>query len=215
MSHELIQSNIQQIKEEIGNTHLVVVSKYRSLPELDAVYASGHRDFGENRVQELVDKYEKMPKDIHWHVIGHLQTNKVKYIAPFVHMIHSIDSWKILAKVDSEAKKIERVIPFLFQLHIAQEDSKYGLTTAQLEEILISDEYKKFKNVSCMGLMGMATNTDNLSQVEQEFTHLKSIYESYAESHKWNILSMGMSGDYKLAVACGSSMVRVGSKIFI
>ena len=136
---QTIRENIKQIQSEVGNTKLVVVSKYRSLPELEEVYATGHRHFGENRVQELVEKHGALPKDIHWHVIGHLQTNKVKYIVPFVHLIHSVDSFKLLKAINKEAEKVNRVIPFLFQLHIAQEESKYGLTPTELETILSSD----------------------------------------------------------------------------
>lgn len=213
MSHS-IRENIQQIQSEIGNTQLVVVSKYRSLPELEEVYESGQRHFGENRVQELVDKYTTLPKDIKWHVIGHLQTNKVKYIVPFVHLIHSVDSLKLLKAINKEAKKVDRVIPFLFQLHIAEEDSKYGLTVNELNEILESDDYKSLRNVVCRGLMGMATFTDNKEQVALEFAGLKKTYNLHLKMHKWDTLSMGMSGDYTIAIEQGSTMVRVGSKIF-
>lgn len=213
MSHS-IRENIKQIQSEIGNTELVVVSKYRSMQELQEVYDSGHRHFGENRVQELVEKYEALPKDIKWHVIGHLQTNKVKYIAPFVHLIHSVDSFKLLKTIDNEAKKIDTVISFLFQLHIATEDSKYGLSSAQLAQILGSKDYKSLKNVKCIGLMGMASFTEDQQQVKGEFDFLKSTYDKYGNDNDWSILSMGMSGDYTIAVSSGSTMVRVGSKIF-
>lgn len=214
MSHS-IHENIKLIQSEIGNTELVVVSKYRSLSELQEVYDSGHRHFGENRVQELVDKYTELPKDINWHVIGHLQTNKVKYIVPFVHLIHSIDSLKLLKAINKEAEKAGRVIPFLFQLHIAEEDSKYGLSNADLGNILSSDEYRLLTNVMCKGLMGMATNTDNKQQIADEFDALKSLYDVYAVHQNFDTLSMGMSGDYTIAVSKGSTMVRVGSKIFL
>ncbi len=213
MSHS-IRENIKQIQSEIGNTQLVVVSKYRSLPELKEVYESGHRHFGENRVQELVEKYEKLPKDILWHVIGHLQTNKVKYVAPFVHLIHSVDSFKLLQNINKEAQKVNRVIPFLFQIHIAEEDSKYGLRNGELKTILESDEYLDLKHVKCNGLMGMATFTEDEQQVRAEFESLKQLFDTYATKHGWKTLSMGMSGDYRLAVASGSTAVRVGSKIF-
>lgn len=213
MSHS-IRENIKQIQSEIGNTELVVVSKYRSMQELQEVYDSGHRHFGENRVQELVEKYEALPKDIKWHVIGHLQTNKVKFIAPFVHLIHSVDSLKLLKTINKEAEKENRVIPFLFQLHIAEEDSKYGLSAAHLADILRSDEYTSLINVKCRGLMGMATFTEDKNQVQAEFDSLKSIYDSYSATHHFDTLSMGMSGDYAIAIASGSTMVRVGSKIF-
>jgi pyridoxal phosphate enzyme (YggS family) len=213
MNHSICK-NIQEIEEEIGNTQLVVVSKYRSLEELETVYFCGHRHFGENRVQELLDKYDTLPKDINWHVIGHLQTNKVKYIAPFVHLIHSVDSLKLLKTIDKEATKSGRVIDFLFQMHIAQEDTKFGLSQAELQVILESDEYSSLNNVRCKGLMGMATNTENSNQVKSEFTALKATYDMYATGFNFDILSMGMSSDYLMAIDHGSTMIRVGSKIF-
>ncbi len=213
MNHSICK-NIQEIEEEIGNTQLVVVSKYRSLEELEKVYSCGHRHFGENRVKELVDKYETLPKDINWHVIGHLQTNKVKYIAPFVHLIHSVDSLKLLKAIDKEAAKSDRVIDFLFQMHIAQENTKFGLSKDELKSILENDEYSSLNNVRCKGLMGMATNTEDNYQVTSEFTALKDIYDNYATDCNFDILSMGMSSDYLVALANGSTMIRVGSKIF-
>ncbi|MFT7099719.1 MAG: pyridoxal phosphate enzyme (YggS family) [Bacteroidia bacterium] len=212
--HNNIRKNITLIEQEIGNTQLVVVSKYRSLEELKEVYSSGHRDFGENRVQELVEKHEQLPKDIHWHVIGHLQTNKVKHIANFVHLIHSIDSLKLLKEVNKQAEKCDRIIPFLFQMHIADEETKFGLSTDTLSVILDSPEYQAMTNVKCQGLMGMATNTEDNNQVTQEFNSLKSQFEEYKALQGWDILSMGMSGDYIQAVSSGSTLVRVGSKIF-
>lgn len=212
--HNNIRKNITQIEQEIGNTQLVVVSKYRSLEELKEVYSSGHRDFGENRVQELVEKHEQLPKDINWHIIGHLQTNKVKYIANFVHLIQSIDSLKLLKEVNKQAKKCDRIIPFLFQMHIADEKTKFGLSKDTLLIILDSPEYQAMTNVKCQGLMGMATNTEDNNQVTQEFNSLKSQFEEYKALQGWDILSMGMSGDYIQAVSSGSTLVRVGSKIF-
>ena len=213
MNHSICK-NIQEIEEEIGNTQLVIVSKYRSLEELEKVYSCGHRHFGENRVQELVDKYETLPKDINWHVIGHLQTNKVKYIAPFVHLIHSVDSLKLLKKIDKEAEKSDRVIDFLFQMHIAQEDTKFGLSEYELKGILENEEYSSLYNVRCKGLMGMSTNTQDNNQVTSEFTALKATYDMYATEYNFDILSMGMSSDYLVAIVNGSTMIRVGSKIF-
>ena len=213
MTHSVCE-NIKEIELEIGNTQLVVVSKYRSLDELREVYTCGHRHFGENRVQELVEKQKDLPDDIQWHVIGHLQSNKIKYIAPFVHLIHSIDSMKLLKAVNKEAKKCERTISFLFQIFIAQEETKFGLSPQELDRILSSDEFLELKNVKCDGLMGMASNTDNKAQVTSEFKTVSSIFNRYRQSHNWNILSMGMSGDYNLAIDCGSTMIRVGSKIF-
>lgn len=213
MSHRICE-NIKQIEQEIGNVQLVVVSKYRSLSELQEVYTCGHRAFGENRVQELVDKYEVLPKDIEWHVIGHLQSNKVKYIAPFVHLIHSVDSFKLLQAINKEALKNERTIPFLFQMHIAREESKFGLSAEELDDILKSSEYLDMKNIECRGLMGMATFTENEQQIRDEFSGLTTLFNIYKSEQNWNTLSMGMSGDYALAIQCGSTMIRVGSKIF-
>lgn len=209
-----ICENIQQIKSEIGNTQLVVVSKYRSMDELREVYDCGHRDLGENRVQELVAKAEEMPKDVNWHAIGHLQSNKVKYIAPFVHLIHSVDSFKLLRKIESEAEKNNRVINFLFQIHIADEESKFGLSATELNDIFNSDEYRSMKHVKCRGLMGMATNTEDDEKVALEFRSLKDIYLKYQTDQDLDTLSMGMSGDYNIAIEEGSTMIRVGSKIF-
>ena len=191
-----------------------MVSKYRNLEELQIVYDCGHRHFGENRVQELVDKYENLRKDIKWHVIGHLQTNKVKYIAPFVHLIHSVDSLKLLKTINKEAKKNNRIIEFLFQLHVAQEETKYGLKPSSLLPILNSDEYHEMNNVKCRGIMGMATNTEDVKIVEREFNELHTIYSSQKDQNEWNILSMGMSNDYQTALKSNSTMIRVGSKIF-
>jgi pyridoxal phosphate enzyme (YggS family) len=212
--HHSICENIKQLELEIGNTQLVVVSKYRSIEELNEVYACGHRHFGENRVQELVSKYEEMPKDINWHVIGHLQTNKVKFIAPFVHLIHSIDSLKLLKAVNKEAIKSNRTISFLFQMHIAEEDTKFGLSFSDLEEILNSSDYKELTNVDCKGLMGMASNTKDKSQVKSEFQSLAKFYQNHIVTEDWDTLSIGMSGDYLDAIGCGGTMIRVGSKIF-
>ena len=208
-----ICENIQQIKSEIGNVKLVVVSKYRSLGELEQVYDCGQRDFGENRVQELASKARELPVDIRWHMIGHLQTNKVKYISEFVHLIHAVDSLKLLKKIDSEAEKHQRKIHFLLQLHLAQEDSKFGLSPKQLHELLNSEDYHSLTHVSCKGLMCMASNTSNQAQISAEFAELKELYTKNNPGD-WTTLSMGMSGDYPLAIAQGSNCIRVGSKIF-
>jgi len=213
MSHSICK-NIKQIEQEIGNTQLVVVSKYRSLPELQEVYDCGHRHYGENRVQELTTKYENLPKDVHWHLIGHLQSNKVKYIAPFVYLIHSIDSLKLLKEVDKEARKHQRVISFLFQMHISQEETKFGLSKTELDEILLDLEYINLTHVACKGLMGMASNTEDIDQVKKEFEYLNSVYTELKDKHHYDTLSMGMSGDYLTAIAEGSNLIRVGSKIF-
>jgi pyridoxal phosphate enzyme (YggS family) len=209
-----ICEKIQSIRENIKDAELIVVSKYRSLEELQAVYDCGIRKMAENRVQEMLDKKEKLPEDIQWHLIGHLQKNKVKYLAPFVALIHSVDSLELLEVIDKEARKNHRTIPFLFQLHIAQEESKYGIDLNDFEELW--DHYKNLnlQNVRCEGLMGMATFSDDVVLVRNEFKNLKDIYDQYAIKCNWKYLSMGMSGDYPIALECGSNMLRIGSKIF-
>lgn len=213
MSHS-IRENIKQIQSEIGNTKLVVVSKYRTISELQEVYDTGHRHFGENRVQELTEKYDVLPKDIKWHVIGHLQRNKVKYIVPFVHLIHSVDSMKLLAEVDKQAEKENRIVDFLLQVHIADESTKFGFEPEEISELLQDDGYTNLKNVSCKGLMGMATNTKDTNQVAAEFNLLNTLFAEHRAKENWDTLSMGMSGDYVTAIECGSTLIRVGSKIF-
>lgn len=213
MPHRICE-NITELKREIGNVQLVVVSKYRSLDELQQVYACGHRVFGENRVQEMVEKQEQMPEDVEWHLIGHLQRNKVKYIAPFVSLIHSVDSFKLLRAINKEAVKNNRTISFLFQMHIADEETKFGLSNKELEEILGSSEYNELTHVKCEGLMGMATNTSDKEQVKQEFEGLAELFNKHKTEQNWEVLSMGMSGDYPLAVEAGCTHIRVGSKVF-
>jgi len=214
----MIIQNLKAIKNEIGNTKLLVVTKNRSIEELYELYNCGQRMFGENRVQELVTKYELLPKDIKWHLIGHLQTNKVKYIAPFVHMIHSVDSLKVLKEINKQAKKHNRSIGILFQVHIAEEESKFGFNREELLEVINNPILDEMSNVEFCGLMGMATNTDNSDQVEQEFTDLKKLFEIVRDlKNEWKTfteLSMGMSQDCQIAVKCGSTMVRIGSRIF-
>jgi PLP dependent protein len=215
-----IEKNLEKIVTDInGKATLVVVTKTRSLNEIQEVYELGFREFGENKVQDLCEKYEFLPKDIKWHAIGHLQTNKVKYIAPFVSLIHSVDSKKILEEIDKQALKFNRIIPCLLQMHIAEEDTKFGLNELELKEILDLDYLNNLKNINIVGLMGMATFTDDISQINTEFTYLKSIFDKlkfFDTTYNFNlsILSMGMSGDYKEAIAKGSNMVRVGSSIF-
>lgn len=210
----------KQVKEDIKGKQvtLVVVSKTRSIEEILTIYDQEHRVFGENRVQELVDKQAKMPKDISWHLIGHLQTNKVKYIAPFVEMIHSVDSAKLLKEINAQALKQDRVIKVLLQCKIAQEESKYGLDEQALMDILESLHETPLNNVQISGLMGMATFTDDKKVVTEEFKTLKSIFDKIittdlVDDH-FKEISMGMSGDYLLAIKEGSTMVRVGSLIF-
>lgn len=198
---------------------LIAVSKTKPVEMIEEAYAAGQRVFGENKVQEMVDKYEQLPKDINWHMIGHLQTNKVKYIAPFVALIHGVESLKLLETINKEANKVGRVIPCLLQFHIAQEETKFGLTLEEAREILESEAYRGMQNVRIAGVMGMATNTDNEEQIRAEFRHLKEIFDTLKREYfpgnaDFKELSMGMSGDYPIAVQEGSTMVRVGSAIF-
>jgi pyridoxal phosphate enzyme (YggS family) len=181
-------------------------------------YNAGQRIFGENKIQEMADKYEQMPKDIKWHMIGHVQRNKVKYMAEFVSLIHGVDSFKLLNEINKQAVKFDRVVNCLLQIKIAEEDSKFGMSAQDAKELLISEEFKKLKNIKITGLMGMATFTDDNEQVEQEFKKLKTTFDDLKSlqlaSCELEIISMGMSGDFKLAIDCGSNMIRVGSSIF-
>ena len=212
--HHFIHENIKQIRQHAGKSNLVVVSKYRSIQELEKVYETNQQDFAENRVQELLKKKEMMPSDIRWHMIGHLQTNKVKLIAPFIHLIQSVDSLKLLREINKQGKIYNRVIPILFQIHIAQEEDKYGLSEEELRKLIQSTEIESFKNITVKGLMGMATNTHIESHIEAEFLKLSDLYNEYKDQLHWEILSMGMSGDFHIAIKCGSNLIRVGSKIF-
>jgi pyridoxal phosphate enzyme (YggS family) len=215
-----IEKNIAEIKKSLPDgVKLVAVSKTRSPQIILQAYDAGHKIFGENKAQELIQKQEVLPKDIEWHFIGHLQTNKAKYLVPFVSMIHSIDSFKILKTVNKEAKKNNRIIPCLLQFHIAQESTKFGLSEEEAYEILDSEEYKALKNVSIAGVMGMATFTDDKLQVRHEFRFLKKIFdklkkEYFPRKKAFKEISMGMSDDYEIAVEEGSTIVRIGSKIF-
>lgn len=213
MSHS-IHENIKQIRQEIGNVELVVVSKYRTIDELNQAYQFNQRSFAENRVQELIKKKELMPDDVQWHMIGHLQTNKVKFIAPFIHLIQSVDRIKLLKEIDKEAKKNNRVIPILLQIHIAQEENKFGFTLEEVDQIITSDQILDFKNIKLIGLMGMATNTSNKTIVKSEFNKLNSFFNKWKVKMQWTTLSMGMSNDYIQAIECGSTLIRVGSKVF-
>lgn len=216
----MIEENLKQVREQIPeHVTLVAVSKTKPSSEIEKLYAVGQRVFGENKVQELVDKYEVLPKDIQWHLIGHLQTNKVKYIAPFVSLIHSIDSFKLLREVNKEAKKNNRIIDCLLQFHVAQEDTKFGLSMDEANEILSSKEFVEMQNVSIVGLMGMASFVEDEEQVRNEFRTLEQYFQ-VIKSHYFKFndhfteISMGMSGDFQLAIEEGSTMVRVGSSIF-
>jgi len=198
---------------------LVAVSKTKSVEAIREVYDTGHKIFGENYVQEMVDKHEQLSKDIQWHFIGHLQTNKVKVIASFVSLIHGVDSMKLLKEINKEAQKNNRVINCLLQIHIAQEDTKFGLSFEEAEQLLQSNELKDLKNISIKGFMGMATLTDGEQQIRKEFRLLKGKFDeakvkSEIRNHKLEVLSMGMSSDYKIALEEGSNMIRIGSAIF-
>tara|TARA_B100000497_G_scaffold113627_1_gene135577 strand:- start:580 stop:1224 length:645 start_codon:yes stop_codon:yes gene_type:complete len=213
MSHS-VRENIKQLRQEIGNVELVVVSKYRTIDELNYAYQSKQRSFAENRVQELIKKKELMPDDVQWHMIGHLQTNKVKFIASFIHLIHSVDRLKLIKEINKEAKKYNRVISVLLQIHIAQENNKFGFTIDEVIQIIESNQFSEFKNVKIIGLMGMATNTSDKDIVKSEFNKLHSFFSERKDQMKWTTLSMGMSSDYPQAIECGSTLVRIGSKIF-
>lgn len=196
---------------------LVAVSKTKPVEDILELYTLGQRDFGENYVQELTEKYELTPKDIRWHFIGHLQSNKVKYIAPFVSLIHSVDSKKLLAEIDKQAKKNNRVIDCLLQIHIAEEETKFGFNENELKE-LISSDLTVYRNVQIKGLMGMASFTDDIQKVRNEFKFLKRLFDKYSSwsivNYQFSILSMGMSADYEVAIEEGSNMVRIGSLLF-
>ena len=216
----MIAQNLARIKATFpSQVCLVAVSKTKPVIDLQVAYDAGQRHFGENKVQELCDKYELLPKDICWHLIGHLQTNKVKYIASFVHLIHSVDSLKLLAEIDKQAQKNKRVIDVLLQFHIAEEETKFGLNLFEANELLFSSEFKSFKNIRVVGVMGMASFTEDVSIVQKEFASLKGIFEElknsfFKEDASFKEISMGMSGDYELAIEEGSTIVRVGSSIF-
>ena len=216
-----IADNIKRLKNETDTikVQLIAVSKTKPAEEIMEAYDAGQRVFGENMVQELVDKYEHLPKDIQWHLIGHLQSNKVKYIAPFISMIQSIDSLKLLQEIDKHADKHSRVIDCLLQVHIADEETKFGLGFDEIIELLRSEEFATLKNVRIRGLMGIATNTENEKQIKEEFYELKTFFDGVKQSFfrkedSFDTLSMGMSSDYKIAIEQGSNMVRLGSTIF-
>ncbi|WP_313111087.1 YggS family pyridoxal phosphate-dependent enzyme [Aequorivita sediminis] len=212
----MISENLKNLKSKLpNNVTLIAVSKTKPVSDLMQAYNAGHKVFGENKVQELEAKWQEMPKDIQWHMIGHLQRNKVKYIAPFVNLIHAVDSLRLLKEINKQAKKNERVIDCLLQIKIAEEDSKFGMDIADAAALLNSDELQSFKNVKIVGLMGMATFTDDEKQITQEFQRLKKAFDQFKIANsELKILSMGMSGDYKIAIENGSNMVRVGSAIF-
>ena len=217
------ETNYIQIKKETEakKATLVAVSKTKPVEAIKELYNLGHRDFGENYVQELVEKQAQLPADIHWHFIGHLQSNKVKFIAPFVHLIHGIDSFKLLKEVNKQALKNNRIVDVLLQVHIAKEETKFGLDEGELHEILntnLNHELHELKNIFIKGLMGMASFTNDENAIQEEFKILKILFDQYASlpiaNCQLQILSMGMSGDYRIALEEGSNMVRIGSLIF-
>lgn len=216
----MIAANIRRVVDELpAGVRLVAVSKYHSEADILEAYQAGQRLFGESKVQEVTAKHESLPKDIEWHFIGHLQTNKVKYIVPYVSLIHSIDSWKLLAEVERQAARAGRVVDCLLQLHIAREETKFGFSFEECRQMLEAGEWRKLRNVRLCGLMGMASNTDDMEQVKQEFASLAAFFREvkaawFAADDAFRELSMGMSSDYMEAVAAGSTLVRVGSKIF-
>ncbi len=214
-----IKENLLQIQSSLPEkVTLVAVSKTKPVSYLMEAYDAGQRIFGENKIQEMTDKWEQMPKDIQWHMIGHVQTNKVKFMAPFVSLIHGVDSLKLLEEINKQALKNNRIIDCLLQIYIAKEESKFGLDEEELLELLATSTFQELKNIRIVGLMGMATFTDNQNQIKNEFSNLKSIFDKLQPQNtkncQLNTISMGMSGDYQLAINCGSTMVRIGSSIF-
>ena len=212
----MVNKNILRIISDIPeNVKLVAISKTKSAEDIMMAYESGQRVFGENKIQEMSAKYEDLPKDIKWHMVGHVQSNKIKYMAPYVDLIHGIDSLKSIKILNKEGVKNNRILNCLLQLKISKEESKFGLGEKQFKEIIYSDEYKEMKNVKIKGLMAMASNTNEKSIIRSEFVHAKKIFDEINNGDKsFEILSMGMSNDYKIAIECGSNMIRLGSLIF-
>ena len=218
MSH--IQKEIQAIKSGLPEgVHLVAVSKFHPIESLQEAYDGGQRIFGESKVQEMTQKYEALPKDIEWHFIGHLQTNKIKYMAPYVALIHGVDSYKLLAEINKHASKVGRIIPCLLQIHIAQEETKFGFTPDECLAMLEEGSWRSLTHVQIAGVMGMGTNTDDLAQVETEFATLSALFRQMKETYftdapYFKEISMGMSDDYLIAIRQGSTLIRIGSRIF-
>ena len=212
----MLNKNILRIISDIPeNVKLVAISKTKSAEDIMMAYETGQRLFGENKIQEMSAKYEDLPKDIKWHMVGHVQSNKIKYMAPYVDLIHGIDSLKSIKILNKEGVKNNRILNCLLQLKISKEESKFGLGEKQFKEIIYSDEYKEMKNVKIKGLMAMASNTNKKSIIRSEFVHAKKIFDEINNRDKsFEILSMGMSNDYKIAIECGSNMIRLGSLIF-
>ena len=218
MTH--IQEEIRTIKSGLPKeVRLVAVSKYHPIEALQEAYDGGQRIFGESKVQEMTSKYEVLPKDIEWHFIGHLQTNKIKYIAPYVALIHGVDSYKLLAEINKQAAKVGRVIPCLLQIHIAQEETKFGFSTEECRAMLEEGQWRQLDHVQIAGVMGMATNTEDETQIRREFSTLSAFFQEIKEAYfkevsSFKEISMGMSDDYPLAIEEGSTLIRIGSRIF-
>lgn len=220
MKHNRIGERITALRATLPQgVTLIAVSKYHPVEAVQAAYDAGQRDFGESKAQDLKAKYEQLPKDINWHFIGHLQSNKVKYIAPFVHLVHSIDSYKLLNEVNRQGEKAGRRIPCLLQIHIAQEETKFGFTPQECKEMLAMNEWRNLQNIELRGVMCMASNTDDTKQIEEEFATVQKLFNEiketyFADNERFNIISAGMSDDYPIAIEHGSTHIRVGSSIF-
>ena len=220
MKHNRIGERITTLRAALPQgVTLIAVSKYHPVEAVQAAYDAGQRDFGESKAQDLKVKHEQLPKDINWHFIGHLQSNKVKYIAPFVHLVHSIDSYKLLNEVNRQGEKAGRRIPCLLQIHIAQEETKFGFTPQECKEMLAMGEWRNLENIELRGVMCMASNTDDTKQIEEEFTTVQRLFNEikerfFADNERFNIISAGMSDDYPIAIEHGSTHIRVGSSIF-
>ena len=220
MKHNRIGERITTLRAALPQgVTLIAVSKYHPVEAVQAAYDAGQRDFGESKAQDLKVKHEQLPKDINWHFIGHLQSNKVKYIAPFVHLVHSIDSYKLLNEVNRQGEKAGRRIPCLLQIHIAQEETKFGFTPQECKEMLAMGEWRNLENIELRGVMCMASNTDDTKQIEEEFTTVQRLFNEikerfFADNERFNIISAGMSDDYPIAIEHGSTHIRLGSSIF-
>ena len=220
MKHNRIGERITTLRAALPQgVTLIAVSKYHPVEAVQAAYDAGQRDFGESKAQDLKVKHEQLPKDINWHFIGHLQSNKVKYIAPFVHLVHSIDSYKLLNEVNRQGEKVGRRIPCLLQIHIAQEETKFGFTPQECKEMLAMGEWRNLENIELRGVMCMASNTDDTKQIEEEFATVQRLFNEikerfFADNERFNIISAGMSDDYPIAIEHGSTHIRVGSSIF-
>ena len=220
MKHNRIGERITALRATLPQgVTLIAVSKYHPVEAVQAAYDAGQRDFGESKAQDLKSKYEQLPKDINWHFIGHLQSNKVKYIAPFVHLVHSIDSYKLLNEVNRQGEKAGRRIPCLLQIHIAQEDTKFGFTPQECKEMLAMGEWRNLENIELRGVMCMASNTDDTKQIEEEFATVQRLFNEiketyFADNERFSIISAGMSDDYPIAIEHGSTHIRLGSSIF-